>query len=464
MGFSAFRLGDVRGIYPAEVNEQFAFQFAQAFVEHFSIHGNVATGRDMRTSSASLLQSLNDGLLEAGINVFDLGLCATELCSYATTRETVDAAIIVTASHNAPAFNGFKCILKSGRAVTYETGLSAIEKLMQQKFRTTGREKGRADKFELGETYIQFLASNFCRGRKSTGLIALNGLNGTATTLAARLAEVCDIDVAWYRQEPGPIPLQGADPALPSLAADMKAFMTQQNFELGVAWDADCDRCVFFDHMGNLIPAYYMVGLLAEHILHVNPGRAIVYDTKLCWNTLDVIERNHGIAVRSKTGHAFMKQKMCQSEAVYGGELSSHHYFADFFYCDSGMMAWLKVLELIQGSQFSLSELVEVRRSKYLCTPEISLKLTEVDRAFDEILSHYGLLASHVDEFDGLSFEMPGDWRFSLRRSKTEALVRLNLESKYSGESIVNEGAALLDRLLPFQAEDSDWHSHLVLQ
>jgi len=418
----------------------------------------------MRRSSSALQQSLNAGLVEAGLDVVDLGMCATEIGSFASNQEHIEAALIVTASHNAPEFNGFKCILSSGIAVTYATGLVEIEKLMGRNYLASSYQNGSCKALNLNQQYIDFLHSKFAPGKFPSGRMALNGLNGTAATLAHDLAQACEFDICWFRKEPGSIPAGGADPADPQLAAEMQVFMTQNHCELGVAWDADCDRCVFFDDQGQLIPAYYMVGLLAEHMLRANPGAAIVYDTKLCFNTLDVIRQYGGIAVPSETGHAYMKQKMRESQAVYGGELSSHHYFSDFYYCDSGMLAWLKTLEVLQQSQRSLAELVETRRRKFQCTPEISLKLDDTDRAFDEILVRYGQLAETVDRFDGLSFEMPGNWRFSLRRSKTEPLTRLNIESKSSSELVIDAGASILDCLMPFKAEDTDWHARLVLQ
>ncbi|HIG44284.1 MAG: hypothetical protein ABGY96_12245 [bacterium] len=461
---SAFRLGDIRGVYPVDVDEEFARQFAHAFIQQFRLSGNIATGRDTRESSVVLQHALNDGLVEAGINVFDLGLCPTELGSFAAAQNNIEAAIIVTASHNAPRYNGFKCMLKPGKEATFRAGLADIEQLMHANTVITGSAPGLQSNLYLDDDYTRFIKSSLKIEPGITGSLALNGLNGTATILATRLVDEYELNCTWFRQNPGPMPSQGAEPTHPQLANEMRDFMSGKQFELGIAWDGDCDRCVFFDHDGELIPTYYIIGLFAEHALKSDPGAAIVYDTKLCWNTLDIIRQNEGKPIRSETGHAFMKEKMRAHNAVYGGELSSHHYFKDFFSSDSGMYAWLKALEITQQSGKSVAELIQHSREKYLCTPEISLNLADVDSAFNEMLKFYNPLATHVDDFDGLSFEMPGDWRFSLRRSKTESLVRLNLESIATGESILNEGATLLSRLLPFQAEDADWHSRLLLQ
>jgi len=464
MAVSAFRVGDIRGIYPTEINEEFSYQFALAFTERFKLRGKVATGRDVRSSSSSLQQSLISGFTDAGINVIDLGVCPTEIGSFASTREGIDAVIIVTASHNAPDFNGLKCILNSGEVVSYETGLSDIEHMLRMDQKSSGGNKGNSIRQNFNEQYIEHIEKLFEHKNLKSGPIAANGLNGTASTLATSLAEDLDINLGWLRKEPGPIPDEGSDPTHPVLVAEMKRFMLGKGFELGVAWDGDCDRCVFFDHEGNLIPSYYMIGLFTRHLLDIQPGAAIVYDTKLCWNTLQIINECGGVPVRSRTGHAFMKQKMREHRAVYGGELSSHHYFGDFFYCDSGMNAWLKCLELVSQSNLPLAELVDKMRKQYQCLPEISLNLGDVDRAFNEIDKSYSSIASSRDPFDGISFEFNGTWRFSLRRSKTEPLVRLNFESRSADESILEEARKLLIHLKSFQVDDENWQDLLCFQ
>ena len=460
---TAFRLGDVRGIYPDEINEAFALSFAHAFVQHFSLTGAIATGRDMRDSSIELQASINQGLKESGIEVLDLGLCTTELGYFASTRKNIDTVIIITASHNPDQYNGFKCVLKNGVAVTFETGLSQVMKLMQKHHRNHPQPGSIAPNDLLGE-YIDFMKMNFDAHCLQSGQIALNGLNGTAATLAQTLSDEFALPVTWFRREPGPIPSEGADPTKPRLLEQMQEYMQGQQFSLGVAWDGDCDRCVFFTGEGKLVPAYYVVGLMAEQFLSKHEGGAIVFDTKLCWNTLDVISRYDGTAVPSETGHAFMKRHMRQSHALYGGELASHHYFGDFFGCDSGMFAWLKMVQIINSAKVGIEELIERYRTQVCCTPEISLSLTDVDRAFAQILSRYEADAKKVDHFDGLSFDMPENWRFSLRRSKTEPLVRVNFESRESPDRLLDQAGAVLRLLQDYCADDYDFSDDLRVQ
>lgn len=462
---TAFRLGDVRGVYPNEINEAFAFEFAHAFVRHFRIRGRVATGRDMRASSAPIQQALVEGLTDAGLEVADLGLCTTELGYFASTRSDIDATIIVTASHNPSRYNGFKCVLQQGEAVTFESGLSGVMHLMLAGVDRRNRHAGgKAHSLDLYPDFIKFLGHHFALDNNFQGAIALNALNGTASTLAGRIADEWSLPVTWFRKEPGPIPDEGADPTKPRLAAEMKDFMQTDNFSLGIAWDGDCDRCVFFDESGNLVPTYYMIGLLAEHFLRLHPGRAIVFDTKLRWNTLDVITRHGGVPVASRTGHAFMKQRMRQHNAIYGGELSSHHFFGDFFHCDSGMFAWLTVLNLLHHRSETLAEVIEARRHAVCCTPEISLKLEDPGIAIAEIEKLYRGTAEATDRFDGLGVEMPGGWRFSLTPSKTEPLVRLNMESRCGGDALLESGRKLLRQLAPFQSGEDDPSIALYIQ
>jgi phosphomannomutase len=461
--FEAFRLGDVRGTYPHEINEQFVEDFAHAFVGHFGLVSKIATGRDMRSSSESLQNALNGALSSIGIDVVDIGLCPTELGYFASAMPEIEAAIVVTASHNPASYNGLKCVLKNGQAITYENGLSDLKQLMAGGYRHHAA-RGSVSRVDYHSRYLEFLQQYFPPGHLRGGQVALNGLNGTAATMAELIATDFELPVTWFRKAPGPMPKQGADPANPRLAEEMRGFMTGGNFSLGVAWDGDCDRCVCFDGSGELIPTYYLVGLLVDHFLTKKPGSAIVFDTKLCWNTLDMIDRGGGKAVPAETGHAFMKQKMHQHGAVYGGELSSHHYFGDFFGCDSGMFAWLTVLKLLDEKGESIQELIRERRAEISCTPEITLSLSDVDAAFAAVLETYGDKASDVDHFDGLSFVMPGNWRFSLRRSKTEPVVRVNFEARKKGETLLEEGIKVFDLLEPFRADDVSWLANFRIQ
>jgi phosphomannomutase len=462
--YTAFRLGDVRGVYPADIDETFAFDFAVAFATHFGISGTVATGRDMRTSSKALQQSLDEGFMSCGLEVLDIGLCPTELGYYASARSGISATIVVTASHNPANYNGLKCVLQQGVAVTFETGLNEVMRLMQNGVAPNTTARGHARRLDLHDEYIEYLGRQFPLATRESVKIALNGLNGTAATLAGQISEHFSLPVTWFRREPGPIPDEGADPANPKVASEMKEFMQGDDFQLGVAWDGDCDRCVFFDGAGDIVPTYYIIGLLAEYFLSREPGRAIVYDTKLCWNTLDIVSEFGGKAVASETGHAFMKRHMRENDAIYGGELSSHHFFGNFYYCDSGMFAWLTLLEVLARSGKGIGELIQDRRRVICCTPEISLALSDIDAAFNAVLSTCSRNALSVERFDGFALEMPGEWRFSMKPSKTEPLARVNFESRGNPEQLIDEATKVLDILSPYRTRNEDFSSRLVIQ
>ena len=459
----AFRLGDVRGVYPQDIDVDFAIQFAQAFAHHFALKGHVAIGRDMRASSVALQDGLNQGFTASGVNVVNLGLCTTELGYFASAMPDIEAAIIVTASHNPARYNGFKCVLHGGVGIHFENGLKQVMELMLAAYSNRSSQKGRVTSRDYHARYIEFLKGRFSIDGASAGVIALNGLNGTASTLAVDIAYEFELPVTWFRKEPGPFPEGGADPVNPELRLQMYGFMQTDQFSLGVAWDGDCDRCVFFDGEGRYIPSYYMVGFLADHILQQSGPGAIVYDTKVCWNLLEVIRRHGAIGIPSKTGHSFMKQNMKQHNALYGGELSSHHYFGDFFHCDSGMYAWLKAVELITQLDVPVEELVAERRHQFKCTQEISIALNDTTIASKTLLKKYGRDAKTVDRTDGLAFDM-GSWRFSIRDSKTEPVVRVNFETTDPGAKLIEYGGRVLQVLEPFRADDADWWAGLVVE
>jgi len=454
-----FRSGDVRGLYQQEIDEDFAYLFGRAFAEHFGLSGRVATGRDSRESSQDLQQALNAGLQSAANNVSDLGLCTTELVYFASMQAGFDAAIMVTGSHNPINSNGFKCVLAGGRTIAFEDGLAEVLQIMvRQQGRysknsnayRTPHNKVAYQRVNLVPQYIQFLSGLFSSEQLNFSRIAVNGLNGTASTLVGPLSEVFDLPLAWLRKEPGPMPLQGADPSRRALSDEMAQFMKQDHYDFGVAWDGDCDRCVFYDEQGNMLPSSYAVAIFAEHFLEMYPGERIVYDNKLVFNTEAVIARLSGRPAPALTGSAFMRREMRATDAIYGGESSAHHYFRAFSGCDSGMIAWLYMLQLLQRREVSLQQLVQQSQQVARCTAEISLSIGDVNGAFSCIENRYASMADRVDQFDGLAFWMPGGWRFSLKRSKTEDLVRLNFETRGAADDLLDQGEEVLSLLRPF--------------
>ncbi len=460
----AFRLGDVRGLYPADIDEGFAYRFALAFTSRFGIRQTVAVGRDMRDSSPGLHQALIEGFQDMGVNVLDLGLCCTELGYFASIQDGIEAVVIVTASHNLSQYNGFKSVLRNGYAVSYSTGLADVEqKMLSGDLPKPGTKRGSVKDWRLVNNYLDYIGSAFEFSGLSLPNTALNGLNGMAATLASGIVDKFNLPVSWFRKKPGHIPSEGADPAKPQLVAEMRSFMDEGDFELGVAWDGDCDRCMFFTGRGELVPTYFVIGLLANSYLDQRPGGSIVYDSQLCWNTLDIVARQGARAIRSETGHAFFKMHMQKNRAVYGGELSSHHYFGNFYGCDSGMIAWLSVLKMVGLNKCTIDELIEETRSRICIMPEVNLQIENIDEAFAEINRYYRLKCTHFDAFDGQAYEFGESWRFCLRPSKTEPLVRLNIESR-DGQNLLLENARnILTVLSPYCASNSHQTSELQI-
>ena len=458
----AFRLGDIRGLYPEEINEDFVRSFAHVYVGHHSLSGRIATGRDMRQSSASLHEALNEVLASIGIEVLDMGACPTELGYFASGQPDVNAAIIVTASHTPSRFNGLKCVLSDGTAMT-RNAVGKVAALMQSGYKH-GSSEGSIRTVDLHSAFVIELQSRFHTDELQQEMLALNGLNGTALTLAEAIADEFSLPVTWFREGPGPIPQQGTDPSDPLLAGEMKANMSTGDYLLGFAWDGDCDRFVCFDDEGNLVPTYYLIGIIAEYFLCLHPGSAIVFDTKLCWNTLDVIRRYGGQPVAARTGHTFMKLKMQESGALYGGELSAHHYFGDFHGCDSGMLAWLTVLKLLKTAEAPIKDLVAEIRAEICCTPEVSLPVSEAEEACRLLVKTYGEEYLVGSESDGIAFELPGDWRFSARASKTESALRVNFESRGYPDALLERGSRVLECLTPMCIRSVAWQDNWRIQ
>ncbi|MCB1646342.1 MAG: hypothetical protein KDI36_12860 [Pseudomonadales bacterium] len=443
---AAFRLGDIRGIYPSDINESFIYQFARIFTRHFGLAGKrVVTGRDTRHSGESLQQALNQGLLDSGLEVLDLGISATEVGYFASVQTGISAALMVTASHNPGAYNGLKCILAGGKVVTFETGLRDIMYAMAVEHHEVRMAPEQPQPAEIHEHFCDFISGKFS-GEPLQGLrMALNPMFGTAVPTASALAASLGLNISWLNQEAAPVPPEGPDPIKPDRLAEMQRFMARGQYDLGVAWDGDADRCLFFDGTGNLIPTYYVVGMFATAALERSPGAAIVYDSKLCWNTEDIIARHRGKPVIARTGHAFMKEKMQSSGAAYGGELSGHHYFGDFFGCDSGMYAWLEMVRILSHAGKDLASLTEEYRRQIRCTREVSLKIGNFDALTTRLMSEFEVLAEAVTRVDGLAIHL-GNWRMSIVPSKTEDTVRFNFEGRCSEDELL-EGANHVLRL-----------------
>ncbi len=425
----SFKAYDVRGIVPDELNEDLAYRIGRAYAE--VIHPQkVAVGRDVRPSSEALAAALARGLNDGGVDVLDIGLCGTEQIYFATFHLGLDGGIMVTASHNPAEYNGMKFVREQAIPISGQSGLDAIEELARTERFATSAAKGTTRPFDITDAYIDHLMSYIHPEELKPFTIACNPGNGCAGPILKRIAERIPCRLVMKYEEPdGSFPNGVPNPLLPENRSATTEFVIEQNADFGIAWDGDFDRCFFFDERGEFIEGYYIVGLLARAMLRRHPGAKIVHDPRLVWNTVDIVSAMGGVPICSKTGHALIKETMRAEDAVYGGEMSAHHYFKSFGYCDSGMIPWLLVADILSREGKRLSELIAASAERYPVSGEINRKVDDAQAALARIEETYRQDAAKIDYIDGISMEFP-TWRFNVRMSNTEPLLRLNVETR----------------------------------
>ena len=381
-------------------------------------------------SSHALKEALASGLTDAGVNVLDIGVSGTELAYFATFHKDLDGGIMVTASHNPPSYNGMKFVREQSRPISADTGLAEIRALAEKENFSSVSQPGTVEKLELISDYIAHLLSYIEIGSLRPMKIVANAGNGGAGPIIDLLEPRLPFEFIKVHHEPdGSFPNGVPNPMLEENRQITIDHIRNSNADLGIAWDSDFDRCFFFDENGRFIEGYYIVGLLAQSFLDKSPGGRIVHDPRLTWNTLEVVTSNGGSTVQSKSGHAFIKQTMRENDAVYGGEMSAHHYFRDFSYADSGMIPWLLITEILCRRNQPLSELVNERIARFPASGEINRKVKNTDEILARVEEQYAPEALRVDLVDGFSAEY-ANWRFNIRASNTEPLLRLNVESR----------------------------------
>ncbi len=433
MKISGFKAYDVRGRVPDELNEEVAYRIGRAYAA-FVKPRRVAVGRDIRQSSASLSRALTEGLLDSGVEVADIGLCGTEGVYFATANYKLDGGIMVTASHNPPDYNGMKMVREGARPISGDTGLKEIQALAERDENARGASaaaaRGVRRELDSGGAYLDHLLSYVDVKKLKPLKVVCNAGNGGAGLVIDRIERHLPLKfIKLFNDPDGSFPNGVPNPMLEENRAPTIEAVRKHGADMGIAWDGDYDRCFFFDEKGRFIEGYYIVGLLAAAFLRRYPGAKIVHDPRLTWNTLDVVRSLGGTPVLCKSGHAFIKEKMRTEDAVYGGEMSAHHYFRDFSYADSGMIPWLLVAQIVSESGKRFSELLDERMRLFPASGEINRQLKDGKAAIALMEERYRKNALHVDYVDGLSMEFD-DWRFNLRTSNTEPLVRLNVESR----------------------------------
>ncbi len=426
---SCFLSYDIRGRVPDMLNEEISYRIGRAYAQLISPR-RVAVGYDIRLTSPSLAKSLARGLTEGGADVIDIGLCGTEEIYFATFHHQLDGGIIVTASHNPMEYNGMKLVREGARPVGNDSGLLDIRQLVEANQFTSPTRHGTIVRSVDKSAYISHLLSYINSARLKPMKIVVDAGNGCAGPILDLLEPHLPFTLIKLHHTPdGHFPNGIPNPLLPENRSITAEAVRSHRADLGLAWDGDFDRCFFFDEQGRFIEGYYLVGLLAQVLLQRHPGEKVIHDPRLTWNTQELVRSAGGVPVQGKTGHAFVKARMRTENAVYGGEMSAHHYFRDFSYCDSGMIPWLLMAEHLCLTGAPLSTLVDERISAYPCSGEINFRVADTKRIMDKIAAIFAPENPIREDIDGISLEF-SEWRFNLRGSNTEPLLRLNVETR----------------------------------
>ncbi|MBA5764361.1 phosphomannomutase CpsG [Vibrio sp. 404] len=431
---TCFKAYDIRGKLGESLNEDVAYRIGRAYAQHLNAK-MVVVGGDIRLSSGALKNALSKGLNDGGADVIDIGMSGTEEVYFATPFFNACGGIEVTASHNPIDYNGMKLVAKDSKPISGDTGLNDIKRLAENNQFATVEKRGSITQQSIKADFTEFLLQFVDRKALTPKKIILNPGNGAAGPLLdviegalTRINAPIEFIKVNYQPD-GEFPNGIPNPLLPENRAATSEAVLENNADFGIAWDGDFDRCFLFDEKGQFIEGYYIVGLLAEAFLNSNPGSKIIHDPRLTWNTIDVVTANGGRPVQSKTGHAFIKERMRLEDAIYGGEMSAHHYFRDFYYCDSGMIPWILTLNLLCHSKATLSDLIENRVKTFPSSGEINLTIEDSAEKIELIAAHFGKDGFNIDRTDGISIDL-NTWRFNVRTSNTEPLVRLNVESR----------------------------------
>jgi phosphomannomutase len=423
-----FKAYDIRGKVPGDLNPELAYKIGLTYAKFINAK-KVVIGHDVRRSSEEISNALAKGLTDYGADVIDIGLCGTEMIYYGTPYLDADGGIMITASHNPPEYNGLKFVRKGSVPVGYDSGLQTVEQMiLANDLPKLADKPGTVSQKDIMSSFINNL-KHFYNAKKIKPLnVVVNAGNGCAGLSLNAIEKDLPVKMikVFFKPEPD-FPNGVPNPLLTENRQVTIDAVLSNKADLGVAWDGDYDRCFFFDEKGNFIEGYYIVGLLAKSILKKDPGENIIHDPRLIWNTIEVVEKAGGVPVVSKSGHAFIKEKMREVNAVYGGEMSAHHYFRDNSYSDSGMIPFLLIMQLISEENRPLSHLVEEMIHNYPCSGEINSKIADPAGKLKEIEAKYS--DGKIDHLDGVSVEFD-KWRFNLRISNTEPIIRLNVESK----------------------------------
>lgn len=430
---AAFGAYDIRGIYPTVINQELAYRVGRVFPKIFNAK-KIAVGHDVRLSSPTLNDALERGLTEEGCEVFDIGQCGTEMMYFATGSNNFDGGIMVTASHNPKQYNGLKIVKKGVQPLDPSTELLKIRDEVIDESRDWSHKKttGTVHRVDILPEYIKRVLSYVDTKILKSFKVVVNSGNGSAGPVINEIEKFLPFEIVKVHNDTdGDFPNGVPNPLLKECHAETSKAIVENKADCGVAFDGDFDRCFIFDEKGEFIDGYYMVGFLAETFLKKHGGEKIIYEPRLIWNTIDIVKNLGGVPVPSRLGHSFIKNKMRAENAVYGGEMSAHHYFRDFYFCDSGMISWLLVMELLSRSDKTLSQILADRIKKYPVSGEINTKVSSTEKVqeiISEIEKKYGE-GGTIHRIDGLGIDFE-NWRFNVRGSATEPFIRLNVETR----------------------------------
>ena len=415
------------------MNQDLAYRVGRVFPKLFDAK-KVAVGHDIRLSGPTICDALVRGLTEAGCDVYDIGQCGTEMIYFTTGFKNFDGGIMVTASHNPKEYNGMKFVRKNSVPISPKTGLLEIKKQVEdESFDWSYRKAtGTVYRIDILHDYVKKILSYVDVKKFKPLKVVINSGNGSAGPVINELEKFLPFEIVKvHNNANGFFPNGVPNPLLQDARAETSKAVIENKADCGIAFDGDFDRCFLFDEKGNFIEGYYIVGFLAEAFLKKNSGEKIIYEPRAIWNTIEITKNYGGTPIECRSGHSYIKDKMREENAIYGGEMSAHHYFRDFYYCDSGMIPWLLVLELLSQTDKKLSELLADRIEKFPVSGEINTKVSGLEKSaeimakIEEIYSKEG----KVSKIDGISVDFP-DWRFNLRNSQTEPYIRLNVESR----------------------------------
>ncbi|MGD0272220.1 MAG: phosphomannomutase/phosphoglucomutase [Gaiellaceae bacterium] len=422
-----FKAYDVRGIYPTEIDEEGAYAIGRAYVEEFGPK-LIAVGHDMRVSGPQMVAALTEGATDGGANVIDIGLIGTEMLYFAVGSLELDGGITCTASHNPKEYTGFKIVRAGALPVGGDSGLVEVKDRALKGFGEVVR-KGSVEKKDIWPAFVERVLSFIDPSAVKPLRIVVDAANGMGgRMLEPALERLPQIEaVRCYFEPDGTFPNHEPNPLLPENREFIVAKVKGEKADLGIAFDGDADRCFFVDETGEFVPGDFVTALFAETFLAKEPGAKIIYDVRASWAVPDTIDKAGGIALVNRVGHAFIKHRMREEGAVFGGEVSGHYYFRDFSKADSGIIPSLLMLEYLSKQGKPLSEVLRPYREHYFITGELNTRVSNVAAKLAELEKHFSSQGK-ITHLDGLSVDAE-DWHFNVRPSNTEPLLRLNLEA-----------------------------------